>query len=665
MVAPLLPLLLAATTPFSDPSWCGTRFGPGGVVPEAPSLAGLPGLMQVPSAAVLADRSVMMALNTVHTHEIPGAVSQRNAFVGFGLLPRLSVVARGTSLTAGGAMVDATGRWGIRDRTASAQWLALDEGRWRPALALGFQDVGGNAALFKTRYLVAGKSLAGRVRFTAGYGQRGRYSLDGAFGGVEVAPCRWVTAMAEHDGVRAGYGVRLELSGALARRVRLAPTVDVVWREGDGRVLAAGVRWLPSTPSSTRGSGAMIPPPPVLAPAAPETLVEALVGHGFENVRAAWHGDTVDVTYENRRYNREEWDALGVVLGEMARRAGGARVLRATALRVDLPVLQVATSVAAVAGLVDGSLGDAAFAAQAVVRHPAEAPVRGAAANRSRFRADVTVRPRVDHILLSEVSVAEARVIALPEATVQLGRGVSVTGRKTVPVGETRLFPEGYVEPNADQLAVHVTRPGIPFVTRGGGALTQVSVGQFAPRARGGAVSTDVVLGDGRWSVGGVAAAFGETFTAVERSVLLGSVRYRHAPLDLAASVTAGRYFHGDVGATAELERRFGLLEVALFARGTETAKVAGYRVSLPLTGRRDARPRAVRARLPEYYDFSHWKTVLDPVVGVTRTDVGIPLQTGQDLVRAFRMRDRLNAVRLGREVALLRAGARGVAAQP
>ena len=125
----LTPLLLAALVPDGDPSWCGARFAREGGVAEAPSLAGLPGLMQVPSASALADRSLFMALNTVHTHDIPGAVSQRNAFLGFGLLPRLSVVARGTSLTAGPVMVDAAGRWGIRDRTASAQWLALDEGR--------------------------------------------------------------------------------------------------------------------------------------------------------------------------------------------------------------------------------------------------------------------------------------------------------------------------------------------------------------------------------------------------------------------------------------------------------------------------------------------------------------------------------------------------------
>ncbi|MBU6366703.1 MAG: YjbH domain-containing protein [Gemmatimonadetes bacterium] len=672
LLAPLVPLLLASAPAVVDPGWCGARFaqdpGRGG---EAPSLAGLPGLMQVPSASALADRSVMMALNTVHTHDIPGAVTQRNAFLGFGLLPRLSVVARGTSLTNGQAIVDAQGRWGLRDRTASVQWLALDERKWRPAVAAGIQDIGGNAAVFKARYLVAGKSVAGRVRLTAGYGQPGSYSLDGAFGGVEVAPCRWLTIMAEHDGRFRSAGVRVEPAGALARRVRLVPSVDVLWREGDGRVLAAGFRWLPPAPRSAGGAVSTPARPAALAPLGTRgatgeaALVEALVAHGFENVRAAWHGDTVDVTYENRLYNREEWDALGVVLAEMAARAGDARLLRATVLRVDLPVLQVAVDREVFRQFVDGALGDAAFADRLVVRHPGKAPVAGAAANWSRFHADVTVRPRVDHMLLSEISVAEARAIALPEATVQLGRGVSVTGRKTVVLGKTRLFPDGYVEANADQLAVHVTRPGFPFVTGGGGVLTQVSVGQFAPRALGAALSTDMVLGDGRWSVGGVAAAFGRTFTALERSVLVGSVRYRHAPLDLAASVSAGRYFHGDVGATAELERRFGLLEVALFARATETAKIAGYRVSLPLTGRRDARPGAVRVRLPEYYDFTHWKTVLDPVIGLSRTDVGVPLQTGQELVRGFRMRDRLNAVRLGRDVALLREGARRVWAGP
>jgi hypothetical protein len=653
-VTPLLVSALVTVLGASTPRWCQPPF-----TAElrqrvaAPSLAGLPGLFEVPAAVSAVDKSTVLAFNDIHTDSVPGATIQRNAFIGFGFLPRLTLVGRGSWITANNQ--------GIREIAASAQLLLANEGTWTPSVAIGAQDIGGQISNYKTRYVTASKTLAGRVRLTGGVGQPGTFSLSGLFGGVEVSPCTWVTAIAENDGVRRNYGLRLAPLGEWGDAHGIQPTFDALWSQRQGRILSVGLRFTPPRPRPRIDSGSSLarrpPSHAVSAPPTATTLSDALVAYGIENVRISRRGDTVAVAYENRVFNQEEWDALGVVFAEVARHAEGARTMRATILRVGLPVMQVVSDIDAFRGLMTGALGTAAFARQLTVTYPRQVPVRGPAANASSFRLDVTVRPRFEPLLLTEIGAAESRTSLLPEAILQLGRGLSLTARRAIVVHQTSLFPPELEDPNADQFLLHAAGTGLPFGLSLPGVVSQVSVGRFGHYNVGGSIESDMVLGDGRWSVGGVAAVLGDHPTRFTRSVALGSVRYRVAPLDLETTVTAGRYLHGDVGATTEVKRRFGLMEVGFFVEATEVATMVGGHLAIPLMFARDPRPGPARIRMPGYYDY-YKRTQILRQSNVVRTDVAVPLDTGMGLERVFRDRDRLNALVLGERIVRLRDAA-------
>ena len=63
---------------------------------------------------------------------------QQNFNFAIGLLPRLTIGGRGT-------IASRDGNDFARDLSASAQLLLLEEGLWWPAVAVGFQDIGGGA----------------------------------------------------------------------------------------------------------------------------------------------------------------------------------------------------------------------------------------------------------------------------------------------------------------------------------------------------------------------------------------------------------------------------------------------------------------------------------------------------------------------------------------
>lgn len=618
---------------------------------NAAATFGFPGLVQVPSAASTPSGTADLTLDNARQSFVPGSDRrQRNAFVTIGFLPRLTLGARGTSAGNSSSVIK-TG-----DLSASFSLRLLDERDWRPAVAVGAEDVGGAHSLFTARYLVASKTWLGRSTVSVGVGH-GKV-LNGVFGGVGLRVAPWMSALGEFDGHDVNGGVRLFPFPSLADRVRVQPRVDVVWRQGSGVAVSGGIRTLiggkgeagaretrdnETTRQETRDNEANT--------AAAIAAEQQLIALGFENARVASLGNDqgarIEVEYENRRYNRDELDALGIVMGVAASHAAAAQRMRVTILKVGVPVMTVESGVAAFVAFVSDSLSDAAFAEQLTVLDVADA-FDGAGAprrNSSRFKLDVFLRPRVETQELTELGELSARVTALVEGDVQLGPGLVLNARRGIPVTTTSAFWPYIEDPNADRLLLHQALR-IPFTGRSplASAITQFSAGRFGHRAVGIANETDVPLFDGRVSVGSNVAVFGTTVSALDSVMALGTLRVRQPAWDLTASLTAGRFRNGDDGIATQLARQFGATELAFFFRSTSLASVAGISVALPLAPARELRPSRVRVRAPDLYTQSMQTTVLADR-NVIRRDVGRVLDTDHEIARTYRNRDRLQPV--------------------
>jgi hypothetical protein len=265
----------------------------------------------------------------------------------------------------------------------------------------------------------------------------------------------------------------------------------------------------------------------------------------------------------------------------------------------------------------------------------------GEAANPSRWRLDLAVKPRIETQMMTEVAVVEERVSALPEATLQVARGVTVSARRAVELYTSDQFFTHISDPNADRLLVNVARP-LPGGL-GERGFSQMSVGRFGHNEVGLSDEVDLTFAGGRGSIGGTVAVFGKTVERMDRSVALGTLRLRDAPSGVTVALTAGRYFHGDVGGGVEVQRLFGPVEIAFNVTSTDAQSVGRLRVSVPLGSRRDLAPGSVRLRWPGYHDQDIQSTIFASYP-VLRTDVGIPLETGAELARVLRQRDRLLA---------------------
>jgi hypothetical protein len=547
-----------------------------------------------------------------------------------------------------------------RDESANAQLLLLQERGWRPALAAGVQDINGANALYTAKYLTATKSLAGRVRLTAGYGSGVRL-LDGPFGGVEIAPCPWISVLAEHDGRQRSAGVRVHPFPSLADRFGVRPTLDASWLGEQGFVAGVGVRFaagparqhrpLAAARSDTaaRSDAAAafsFGPSTVPAERAAAAVRDALVSAGLENVRVLpVEAGMLDVQYENRRWQLDDMDGLGVALGVIATRVpADVQRVRLTIRKVDVPVLTVSTALQAWRDFLADPQRERVFVEQLEVDVAAASSGReGVAANSSRFRVDLSARPRVETILLSELGTLESRVSVLPEFSAQLGRGLALTGRTSIPVMQSERFVESLGEVGGDRLLLHAAAriPG-GLLPRGAMGIGQLSVGRLGQRQVGAHWDQNVVLRGGRWSVGLTGAVYGDAASRIKRSYGFGTVRWRRPQQEIATSLSVGVFRFGDIGAVAEVSRRFGLVDVGFYGKATDLASQVGARVTVPLSPRRQARPRAVRVVLPDFFEHAEDVTILEPVPAV-RIDVARSLDIGHGVVRSYAGRDWLS----------------------
>lgn len=130
------------------------------------TLYGTPGLIEMPSAVSDQDGEIATTLSYF------GGI-QRSNFT-FQITPRLS----GTFRYVGIQNYDGPDTGGYFDRSFDLRYQILDEGDWRPALAVGLQDFVGTGR-FSAEYIVASKTLSDSVRVTAGLGWGRLGSYDG------------------------------------------------------------------------------------------------------------------------------------------------------------------------------------------------------------------------------------------------------------------------------------------------------------------------------------------------------------------------------------------------------------------------------------------------------------------------------------------------------
>ena len=643
---------------------------------------GTPGGLAIPGGGTMSVGTITMGLSDAREPQYGPQPRHLNMVLGVGLLPGLEIVGR---LAEHSKRIEGYGVSGISDLSVNVKY-GLTLGRPEDGLrvAVGAQDVGGETGNFRSYYAVATQPWR-QWEATLGLGYStaraplagSKAPLDGLFGGLTWRPqgaalARLpgaLTLAAEYDGRQALAGARWA-SPALPALANGQVTLGLHHTLANGSAMPAATSWtvglsLPFGENERRlaaqqvgaeRTAALLPAAPAPAAQSPSALLgdvkTRLVALGLEQVRVGRLADGGwAVTYQNRRFGRNETDALGLATGVAAQAApAGVTRLVVVALKQGLPVLTLRTEApawrdflrtGATSNFLDVTRVLRGDALESGVDWLSDRPSEGT-------RVQLQVSPEVAFTVGTELGMADYSLAGRVVATVPLWSGAQVVAmaqqimhasRQAQPgLGFSALRQAEGLQTLAVQHTFWLGRRAVLGLTAG--RLENANVGAEAEAHLFLAGRDDVVRLRGRLAdVSGGAADISEA---------TGSAIYRWVGSpNLWAELGLQRYTDGTAGPSMAVTRWWGDVGTHLFYRRGGSKQFVGIEVSFPLTPRATPVQHTVHVEGAPTYKLGV-RTMVANAANLVQPRVVRELRMAWDLESQV-----LNAGRLGPEYVL------------
>ena len=617
------------------------------------SLNGFTGLITIPNAHVteygtgIAAYSDMMYLQNEYRHN-------NNVIGSFGIFPHVEVSGRIAWFNTHSNLYLEESE--PRDLSANIKLnIPYIPDNWFQ-LAIGKQDIGGEASYFDTSYIVASKTL-GPFRFDLGYGATDSSDrLDGEFGGVEFMPFDWISLLAEYDAQDVNAGFRLSTPESWLPegfRVELTVLADTNQEASSGRSFY-GINLKFPLGGSFTGERPAQPPRQSVAAATPrslqkapvyiaknryinrpaepaETMVDApnppaaatnqeapksstsfadlqhlrnkLKAIGFDNVDVGTRADNLVIAFENNIYNRSELDALGVVLAFLAENAQ--QYPRATIIlrNQNIPVIALDTNPKVYHEFLQGNA-----AAPLYAYYPASSDLRNAtwhSNSRQEFhpKPRITISPILNSGIATEFGVWDYSFGAAINGAMHLWPGAIASATYTQELDNSEDFSETGVFRNAkieDGIQETSIQQGIKI---GSLAYNNLHWGKYRYDYEGFQNQTLIHDPSGRHQVSLRIGDYKHEKTKANKEFQLLSYRYYWPDYDVVISTTAGEFWDGDKGYRVNTLFRFGDQTVELFYKDVEApitdenVEFIGMAWTLPLTPQKDWDSRYIQVK--------------------------------------------------------------------
>jgi hypothetical protein len=660
-----------------------------------PSLQGYTGLLNTPDAFVIPEGCFdFLYSNQVDANlREPGRTADVDAFT-FGMFPGTELGLRYTGIDGPGEPVVPGGPLVIEHLSGSLKVQVPFLPSWSPRIALGAEDVygGRTKAIFRTEYGVLSQAY-GPVCVSLGQGT-GPARMKGTFGGAEWSLQPWLQVIGEYDTTDTNLGIRMATPpGALPwglrlgmilkdsldyqpRRFNLGVTLRIPLGMGPSnsrpsavpRIAGPAVASAPSgSPASAPSSPLVLPSPPAFTPAdvplqspppSPQTAYPLVLAHvltklGFENVRTGFRDRCLVVEYENHRFNHNELDALGLIMGiTVVGAPEGFERFLISIRKENIRVMEIEGPIAPFRAFfrsADPPGDDLTHALS--VRH-AES-FRGSqdvtwsdeVENSGWLHSRLTLGPGLNTVIGAEVGPWNYILSLVPDLQTNLWPGAVLNYQWNIPLVWTRNYEPGApfgsegTQYSLERAWLSQVLPVAP------GLMAQLGGGIYEEQTRG-------FMGDLLWSPGAgqhrfwLKAAEFQTSGQANQRVALGDYRYYFQPLNTFLEATAGRFYNGDRGGRFQVERYFNDTAVAVFYSHTQVQEL-GLSITLPLTPRRDMKPGYLQVKGTEAWNYGIRTEVQNGQNNFLMPSVALIPDTSVNLERSVYNNDRMSSIYL------------------
>ena len=617
------------------------------------SFVGYTGLINTPNAEVQDKGVVGLGYNNQLDFRGVNYINGHNFIVSTGLFNGLEVSGVIATETMHDHFFDPSIGFQVRDLSFNAKYrIPYIPEDWFN-LAVGGRDIGGANNHFETYYAVASKELW-KFRFSAGIAKskriknelRTHQQMDGLFGGLEYQIFDWFSLQAEYDASDFNAAAKVTIPkkwlydiGELTFTSRFYSNTDyseqdTYWgvnfsmplssedkqnyKKVEAAPYPAPVTTQPIAKIDDHGIGFI---QTAIAPELAEQtkaltvasvkqaatqntqklatsslnsqvseLKQALINDGFENVVVGYNLNTVFVNFENSVFNRNDIDAIGVVLGRIAESVTSANThFNVQLSKTDIPLIAIQGKVDNYRLFIEQGVSPDLNVQQGKASIPEGVVWAGKAEASPYFKPRLTLSPALSNTYATEFGVFDYSVGLRAELDVPLwqGGGIKVTGQTIL--DESSDFEDNGVFDNysLDEGIVNAMLHqafALPY-----GFYNQTQIGFFKDYFDYKAIINETawLSPEGRHKVSAKIAYFDYADYRASREYETLTYQYNWVEQDITFHATAGKYFYGDSGVKLESRFWFGDSYIAVFYEDTDAQK-AGVGLSIPLTPRKD-----------------------------------------------------------------------------
>ncbi|MDF4414260.1 YjbH domain-containing protein [Vibrio parahaemolyticus] len=533
----------------------------------------------------------------------------------------------------------------VRDLSASFKYqLPFFQDFNKFKLAVGVQDLGGELNYFNTNYIVADYSFDfAPIRMSVGYGQSDipLGVMDGPFGGVEYQPFNFIQLVGEYDSEEFNSSVKIftpkellpyDITASLSYQVYSGHDTDTknVWNAAFSIPLISDyTRSVSFSQNDMSLRDKLFVEQKKFQDASISTLVSALKNEGFVNVQVGLVNGRVVVALENRRYNHNQADGLGVALGIVSSHLGqnAAQDIGAASDQFELvmlanqkPVVSVLSDSNCYQSFVNGSAScdDIQFITRDLPERLDMVDWKTERVNSGTLDSQIVFSPMVRHGVATEYGVYDYSFAMSSNLYTYLWSGAAIDVRHILPLAESDDFEEGgYFEDSVyeneiERAMVHQFFR-LPYVD----IANQVSLGLVKSGYIGARSESAWFSQSGNHELGLEMSYFQHQdekdkngYANPDRQTFLTRYTFSMPEWDWQFNATAGEFWKGDVGAKFTTSHWFEDIEVSASYQvtkfnDTDEEQFVTVSVKLPLTPWRDMSPGVIQVRGNEAYDFN------------------------------------------------------------
>lgn len=359
------------------------------------------------------------------------------------------------------------------------------------------------------------------------------------------------------------------------------------------------------------------------------TVENSLIRLGMENIKVAEQTGLLCIAYEDNVY-RGTYRGLFEVIRTLLDESDIDSNIRLVVLENQIPQIVVTLHREAVGAYKYGSLSLAALMQGVAISYDTDETMRilkgTKMENRSAGKVDLVLYPQIklqnswmDKIYGAVINIA-------PAVEVGLWKGASFTGQVIFPVWNNLVGDMDYIRAGMLVVRQEIRLPKNLFAT--------LSIGNFNQNRMGADLNLLYRTGSDHWAFGlnggltGSSTFYGGRWELTTWKQINGSVliRYNEPRYNMQFGLSAHRYIYGDYGVRGDCSRHFGEATVGVFALYSDGEVNGGFHFAIPLPRQKRSKRRAVRIRLPEYFDWQY------------EAQSG-PLYTARKLGRSFEIR--------------------------